>query len=34
MTNPLPVELAFWIEFALRLGPVLGLARTVALVLA
>jgi hypothetical protein len=30
----LPVELVFWIGFALPLGPVIGLARTVLIVLA
>jgi hypothetical protein len=30
----LPLELAFWIGFALPLGPVVGLARTVLVVMA
>lgn len=30
----LPVELVYWIGFALPLGPVLGLARTVLVLLA
>ncbi|MDT4925781.1 MAG: hypothetical protein QOG01_3494 [Pseudonocardiales bacterium] len=30
----LPLELAFWIGFALPLGPVLGLARTVLVLMA
>ncbi len=30
----LPLELAFWIGFALPLGPLLGIARTVLLLLA